>query len=492
MIQVKIKKTDVRAVAPTYGSEGAAGADLYALLDAPLTIAPGETVMVHTGIAVELPEGYAGLVYPRSGLASKRGLAPANKVGVVDPDYRGEVMVALHNHSLKEQTIEVGERVAQLVVTPFLHVDFVEAEELSDTQRGAGGFGSTGTTVTLTHEVAAPTEEETATAPAPYDTTEASTLTAAEAAEVAANAIRYFHGIEVPFDRKRAVELLRTAAVAGDVLSRARLAYLSCIGDEVACIPRDTATGIAYLSPLLLALEELVDAGIPEAMLLWGNLLIDGLGVEKNEKRAVELYYTAAENGYAPAANALGQCYSFATGVKADDLRAVSCYRRAAEAGYAPAQFHLGVCYFNGQGVKVDKIEAAKWYVAAAEQGYAPAQFTIGKHYVQIMNGVENDPVRGEMWLNRAAEQGLVKAIVFLADLYHNRGTDEADKLAALWYIRGVECGDLYALKQLSSYYETGRGGVPRDPATAKELLRRAALSGYREAELAYRDRYGE
>ena len=142
---VKVKKTDDRATLPTYGSEYAAGADLYALLDAPVTIAPAETVLIHTGLSMEIPEGYAGLIYARSGLASKRGLAPANKVGVVDADYRGEIMVALHNHSDKAQTVEHGERIAQLVIAPFLSVSYEETDELSDTVRGTGGFGSTGT-----------------------------------------------------------------------------------------------------------------------------------------------------------------------------------------------------------------------------------------------------------------------------------------------------------------------------------------------------------
>ena len=142
---VKVKKTDDRATLPTYGSEYAAGADLYALLDAPVTIAPAETVLIHTGLSMEIPEGYAGLIYARSGLASKRGLAPANKVGVVDADYRGEIMVALHNHSDKAQTVEHGERIAQLVIAPFLSVSDEETDELSDTVRGTGGFGSTGT-----------------------------------------------------------------------------------------------------------------------------------------------------------------------------------------------------------------------------------------------------------------------------------------------------------------------------------------------------------
>lgn len=145
MQKVKIKKLNENAVFPTYGSEYAAGADLYACIDNTVTIAPGETLLIKTGLAVEIPVGFAGLIYARSGLATKKGLAPANKVGVIDSDYRGEIMVALHNHSNSRATVESGERIAQLVVTPFLRVDFTEAEELSDTNRGTGGFGSTGT-----------------------------------------------------------------------------------------------------------------------------------------------------------------------------------------------------------------------------------------------------------------------------------------------------------------------------------------------------------
>lgn len=144
MVKINVKKLDERAVLPAYGSVSAAGADLYAVTDGTVTFSPGETKLIHTGLAVEIPEGYAGLIYARSSLATKRGLAPANKVGVVDADYRGEVMVSLHNHSSATQTIESGERIAQLVITPFLKAEFTESEELSDTARGAGGFGSTG------------------------------------------------------------------------------------------------------------------------------------------------------------------------------------------------------------------------------------------------------------------------------------------------------------------------------------------------------------
>ena len=141
---VAVKKLRPNAKLPTYGSEFAAGADLCACTDTPVEIPAHATVLIRTGLAAEIPVGYAGLIYARSGLASKRGLAPANKVGVVDADYRGEIMVALHNHSDLPQTIEAGERIAQLVITPFLAATFEETDELSDTVRGAGGFGSTG------------------------------------------------------------------------------------------------------------------------------------------------------------------------------------------------------------------------------------------------------------------------------------------------------------------------------------------------------------
>ena len=144
MPTVKVKKLDERAILPTYGSQYSAGADLYALLDEEIEIAPTETKLIHTGLCMEIPEGYAGLIYARSGLASKRGLAPANKVGVVDADYRGELMVALHNHSSIPQKVQPFERIAQLVITPFLKADYTQADELSDTVRGEGGFGSTG------------------------------------------------------------------------------------------------------------------------------------------------------------------------------------------------------------------------------------------------------------------------------------------------------------------------------------------------------------
>ena len=144
MSTIHVKKLRENATLPTYGSQWAAGADLYACLEAPVTIEPHQTVFVPTGLALEVPMGCAGLIYARSSLGAKRGLAPANKVGVIDSDYRGEVMVALHNHGTVPQTVAHGERVAQLLITPVLTPAYEEASELSDTVRGEGGFGSTG------------------------------------------------------------------------------------------------------------------------------------------------------------------------------------------------------------------------------------------------------------------------------------------------------------------------------------------------------------
>lgn len=144
MEPIRVKKLRPNAIIPTYGSQDAAGADLYACLDAEVTIGPGETVFIPTGLSMEVPKGCAGLIYARSSLGAKRGLAPANKVGVIDSDYRGEFMVALHNHGSAPQTIAHADRIAQLLITPVFTPGFTEVSELSDTTRGAGGFGSTG------------------------------------------------------------------------------------------------------------------------------------------------------------------------------------------------------------------------------------------------------------------------------------------------------------------------------------------------------------
>ena len=141
-MEIVIKRLSNEAVLPTYGTKDAAGADLYATETA--EIAPGEKTVVHTGIAMAIPAGYCGLVYARSGLATKRDLAPANMVGVIDADYRGEIMVCLRNYGKETQRIEKGERVAQLVIAPAFRAEFALSDALPDTERGEGGFGSTG------------------------------------------------------------------------------------------------------------------------------------------------------------------------------------------------------------------------------------------------------------------------------------------------------------------------------------------------------------
>ena len=144
MEAIRVKKLRPGATLPAYGSAGAAGADLTACVEAPVIIEAGCTAFIPTGIALEVPVGCAGLVYARSGMACKQGLAPANKVGVIDSDYRGEILVALHNHGSQARTVEPGQRIAQLLITPVLTPAYEEAAELSDTARDAGGFGSTG------------------------------------------------------------------------------------------------------------------------------------------------------------------------------------------------------------------------------------------------------------------------------------------------------------------------------------------------------------
>lgn len=143
-MQVKIKRLHENAKIPTYATDFSAGADLYNMTGCDVTVGAHKTVLIPLGFAIEIPEGYAGLIFARSGLATKRGLAPANKVGVIDSDYRGECMVALHNHTDSPVTVEGGERIAQLAIVPFLKAEFCVADELSDTLRGEGGFGSTG------------------------------------------------------------------------------------------------------------------------------------------------------------------------------------------------------------------------------------------------------------------------------------------------------------------------------------------------------------
>lgn len=143
-MKVSIKKLTDTAIIPTRGSNEAAGLDLHADIDSDLKIAPGETVLIHIGVSMAIPDGYFGGVYARSGLSTKEGLRPANCVGVIDSDYRGEIMVPIHNDSATERIITPHQKIAQMVIQPYLAVEFEETDVLDDTSRGEGGFGSTG------------------------------------------------------------------------------------------------------------------------------------------------------------------------------------------------------------------------------------------------------------------------------------------------------------------------------------------------------------
>lgn len=142
--KINIKKLSSNAKIPSYATDFAAGCDLYSSSSEKISFNPGETKLIKTGVAMEIPIGYAGLIYARSGLATKKGLAPANKVGVIDSDYRGEIMVALHNHTNEVKEIDAYERIAQLVITPYVKALFNEVDDLNETKRGENGFGSTG------------------------------------------------------------------------------------------------------------------------------------------------------------------------------------------------------------------------------------------------------------------------------------------------------------------------------------------------------------
>ena len=141
---INIKKINPAAVIPTSGSWYSAGYDLYACLDSPVTIPPHQNRKIGTGLSVEIPEGYFGAIFARSGLASKSGIRPANCVGVCDSDYRGEYIVPLHNDTDADYTVNPGDRIAQMIVLPYLSVEFNEVNELTETDRGKSGFGSTG------------------------------------------------------------------------------------------------------------------------------------------------------------------------------------------------------------------------------------------------------------------------------------------------------------------------------------------------------------
>ena len=360
---INIKKMNPRAVIPAQGTQGAAGYDLCACVEAPVTIYPGETVMIPTGLAMEIPLGLAGLIFARSGLATQRGLAPANKVAVIDPDYRGEIFVSLLNHGKVQQTIQPGDRIAQMVFTPYFAPAFTEAENLSDTLRGAGGFGSTGTAAPASAPAPAPAPAPKA-APAPVpapspvpaepempaesdpDDDRSDDERKADAAFELG--MRYKQGDGVEQSNEKALEQFKIAAELGHVHAQLVVAgyYYS---------KNDCAEAAKWL-------EMAVALGNAEAMFQLGVFYTEGMGVDQDLEKAADLFYRAARRHHAEARFAYADCCSQGNGVPQDLEKAFKWFSAAAEQGHVESMFRLAQCYEKGEGTKKDLTEAKKWY----------------------------------------------------------------------------------------------------------------------------------
>lgn len=358
---INIKKTDPNAVIPAQGTPGAAGFDLCACITTPVTIYPGETVLIPTGLAMEIPLGVAGLIFARSGMASKRGLAPSNKVAVIDPDYRGEIFVSLLNHGKIQQTIEPGERIAQMLFMPYGVPQFIPVQDLSDTQRGEGGFGSTGS--------AAPVPPPPAPAPAPQpkpeapvehiDSGDAPDSDERRADEAFAKGLAYKNGDGVPQSNETAIEYFKIAANLGHV--QAQLAVGGYYYTK-----NDCAEATKWL-------QMAADLGNAEALFNLGVFYTEGMGVDQDLEKAADFFYRAARRRHAEAQYAYGDFCAQGIGMEQDMEKAVRWFRESAEQGHVEAMFRLGQMYENGDGVAVDLKQARQWYSAANEKGHRGA-----------------------------------------------------------------------------------------------------------------------
>lgn len=355
---VNIKQTNPAASIPKQATPGSAGFDLCACIQTPVTIYPGETVLIPTGLAMEIPLGVAGLIFARSGMASKRGLAPSNKVAVIDPDYRGEIFVSLLNHGKIQQTIEPGERIAQMLFMPYGVPQFTPVAELSDTQRGEGGFGSTGSAapVQTAAPAPAPAPEPAVEHPDPNDYRDADERSADEAF---AKGLAYKNGDGVQQSNETAIEYFKIAANLGHV--QAQMA----VGGYYYAI-NDCAEAIKWL-------QMAADLGNAEALFNLGVFYTEGLGVDQDLPKAAEYFYRAARRHHAEARYAYADFCAQGMGVDQDLEKAVKWFTAAAEQGHVEAMFRLGQMYEEGQGVPVDFAQARQWYQAANEKGHRGA-----------------------------------------------------------------------------------------------------------------------
>lgn len=371
---LKFKKTDPRAVIPARSTEGAAGYDMCACLEVPVTIYPGETVMIPTGIAMEIPLGVAGLMFPRSGMASKRGLAPANKVAVIDPDYRGEIMVALLNHGKVHQVVQPGDRIAQMLFVPYFAPELEEVETLTETRRGTGGFGSTGTgavepaqTAPAAPQAAAPA------APAPVEMPTVESIVVEpsndpndyrdeeerKADAAFALGMKYKDGDGVEANAELAIEYFKIAARLGHV--HAQLAVGSYYYAK-----NDCTEAIEWL-------KMAAEMGNAEALFNLGVFYLEGMGCDQDLEQSAKYFHRAARRRHKESQFAYGDLLSKGWGVEQDHQKALKWFTDAADNGHVEAMYRLGEIYEQGIGVSVDEAAARKWYDAACSKGHRGA-----------------------------------------------------------------------------------------------------------------------
>ncbi len=386
---LKFKKTHPRAVVPTRSTPGAAGYDMCACLEVPVTIYPGETVMIPTGISMEIPLGVAGLIFPRSGMAANRGLAPANKVAVIDPDYRGEIFIALLNHGKVHQVIQPGDRIAQMLFIPYFAPELEEVEVLSETKRGDGGFGSTGTAAAPVEKPAQPKAEPVKAAPAPVaapapaaeepdedDEFEMPTLENfpvpppqgpedyrdddERKADLAFEmGMAYKDGDGVEQDAEMAIAFFKIAAELGHMLAQMAVgSYYYALND---CYEAIKWIGMA------------AELGNAEALFNMGIFYLEGMGCDQDMELCANYLHRAARRRHPEAQFAYADLLSNGWGIEQDEKRALKWYLDAAENGHVEAMFRLGECYEEGRGTNVDLAAAAKWYNAACEKGHRMA-----------------------------------------------------------------------------------------------------------------------
>ena len=392
---LKFKKTDPRAVVPARSTPGAAGYDMCACLEVPVTIYPGETVMIPTGISMEIPLGVAGLIFPRSGMAAKRGLAPANKVAVIDPDYRGEIFIALLNHGKVHQVVQPGDRIAQMLFVPYFAPELEEVEVLSETKRGDGGFGSTGTGAAPAP--AQPKEEPVPVQAAPAaeeeDEDDAFEMPTLEnfpvpppqgpedyrddderKADLAFEmGMAYKNGDGVEQDPEMAIAFFKIAAQLGHMLAQMAVgSYYYALND---CYEAIKWIGMA------------AELGNAEALFNMGIFYLEGMGCDQDMEKCASYLHRAARRRHPEAQFAYADLLANGWGIEQDEKRAVKWYLDAAENGHVEAMYRLGECYEEGRGTDVDLAAAAKWYNAACEKGHRQAAQKLVMVKVKMQEG---------------------------------------------------------------------------------------------------------